>query len=127
MHTDGTVAPCFPMYASTYDWGNIDGHKFDSVQLLAGLFHAFQHGFSTLNQSSLIHFLLTETSNPRLVYIPRLAIFDSRVRWSVFRALPPSNRGTEKSDVPDMPIAGDDNPSPSENPSVDRKRSRVGR
>ena len=24
IRTDGTVAPCFPMYASTYDWGNID-------------------------------------------------------------------------------------------------------
>lgn len=33
IRTDGTVAPCFPMCASTYDWGNIDGHKFESRQL----------------------------------------------------------------------------------------------
>ena len=24
IRTDGTVAPCFPMYPSTFDWGNID-------------------------------------------------------------------------------------------------------
>jgi len=23
IRTDGTVAPCFPMYGATYDWGNI--------------------------------------------------------------------------------------------------------
>jgi len=27
--TDGTVAPCFPMYGATFDWGNIDQPKFD--------------------------------------------------------------------------------------------------
>src|SRR5215469_5979461 len=29
VRTDGTVAPCFPMYGATYDWGNIDKHKFE--------------------------------------------------------------------------------------------------
>ena len=29
IRTDGTVAPCFPMYPSTFDWGNIDKPKFD--------------------------------------------------------------------------------------------------
>jgi len=34
IRTDGTLAPCFPMYASTHDWGNVyDGHKFDQNQL----------------------------------------------------------------------------------------------
>jgi MoaA/NifB/PqqE/SkfB family radical SAM enzyme len=51
IRTDGTVAPCFPMYASTYDWGNIDGHKFDSAQL-AGMKKTCQrHCFSTLNHN----------------------------------------------------------------------------
>src|SRR5215813_6429928 len=27
IRTDGTVAPCFPMYPSTFDWGNIDSAK----------------------------------------------------------------------------------------------------
>jgi hypothetical protein len=35
IRTDGTVAPCFPMYASTFDWGNIDKPKFDGAQLSA--------------------------------------------------------------------------------------------
>ena len=29
IRTDGTVAPCFPMYGATYDWGNIDQPRFD--------------------------------------------------------------------------------------------------
>jgi pyruvate-formate lyase-activating enzyme len=33
IRTDGTVAPRFPMYASTYDWGNIDKQKLDDSQL----------------------------------------------------------------------------------------------
>ena len=33
IRTDGTVAPCFPMYSSTFDWGNIDNPKFDQQQL----------------------------------------------------------------------------------------------
>jgi MoaA/NifB/PqqE/SkfB family radical SAM enzyme len=51
IRTDGTVAPCFPMYASTYDWGNIDKHKFDDGQL-AGMKKTCQrHCFSTLNHN----------------------------------------------------------------------------
>ena len=33
VRTDGTVAPCFPMYNATYDWGTIENHKFDVHQL----------------------------------------------------------------------------------------------
>jgi MoaA/NifB/PqqE/SkfB family radical SAM enzyme len=51
IRTDGTVAPCFPMYAATYDWGNVDQHKFDSDQL-AGMKKTCQrHCFSTLNHN----------------------------------------------------------------------------
>ena len=51
VRTDGTVAPCFPMYSATYDWGNIDGHKFEQRQL-AGMKKTCQkHCFSTLNHN----------------------------------------------------------------------------
>ncbi len=31
---DGSLAPCFPMYSSNHDWGNVfDGHRFDRQQL----------------------------------------------------------------------------------------------
>jgi MoaA/NifB/PqqE/SkfB family radical SAM enzyme len=51
IRTDGTVGPCFPMYSSTYDWGNIDGHKFDSTQLAGMKATCQQHCFSTLNHN----------------------------------------------------------------------------
>ena len=30
---DGSLAPCFPMYGSTYDWGTVGNHKFEVSQL----------------------------------------------------------------------------------------------
>jgi MoaA/NifB/PqqE/SkfB family radical SAM enzyme len=51
IRTDGTVAPCFPMYASTYDWGNIDHHKFEAAQLTSMKNTCQRHCFSTLNHN----------------------------------------------------------------------------
>jgi radical SAM protein with 4Fe4S-binding SPASM domain len=51
IRTDGTVAPCFPMYASSYDWGNIDEHKFEAGQLSEMKKTCQQHCFSTLNHN----------------------------------------------------------------------------
>ncbi len=51
IRTDGTVAPCFPMYASTYDWGNIDTPKFDQSQLRDMKKTCQRHCFSTLNHN----------------------------------------------------------------------------
>ena len=47
IRTDGTVAPCFPMYASTFDWGNIDHPKFDQSQLSSMKTTCQRHCFST--------------------------------------------------------------------------------
>ncbi|MGH9827458.1 MAG: radical SAM protein, partial [Blastocatellia bacterium] len=33
IRTDGTLAPCFPMYSASYDWGVIEKPNFDSGQL----------------------------------------------------------------------------------------------
>jgi hypothetical protein len=51
VRTDGTVAPCFPMYAATYDWGTIEGHKFGGPQLREMKKTCQQHCFSTLNHN----------------------------------------------------------------------------
>ena len=51
VRTDGTVGPCFPMYSATYDWGNIEGHKFQASQLHAMKQTCEQHCFSTLNHN----------------------------------------------------------------------------
>jgi len=51
VRTDGTVAPCFPLYGLTCDLGNIDEHKFESGQLAATKKTCQQHCFSTLNHN----------------------------------------------------------------------------
>lgn len=33
IRTDGTLAPCFPMYSATIDWGTVENHKFNNEQL----------------------------------------------------------------------------------------------
>jgi hypothetical protein len=33
IRTDGTLAPCFPMYNAGYDWGTVENQKFDVRQL----------------------------------------------------------------------------------------------
>jgi radical SAM protein with 4Fe4S-binding SPASM domain len=49
--TDGTVAPCFPRYPSTFDWGNIEESHFDAQQLASMKKTCQQHCFSTLNHN----------------------------------------------------------------------------
>jgi MoaA/NifB/PqqE/SkfB family radical SAM enzyme len=51
IRTDGTVGPCFPMYSATYDWGSIDGHKFERDQLTNMKKACQKHCFSTLNHN----------------------------------------------------------------------------
>jgi radical SAM protein with 4Fe4S-binding SPASM domain len=51
IRTDGTVAPCFPMYGATHDWGNIDQARFDQQQLAGMKKTCQQHCFSTLNHN----------------------------------------------------------------------------
>jgi MoaA/NifB/PqqE/SkfB family radical SAM enzyme len=51
IRTDGTVAPCFPMYPSTFDWGNIAEPKFDQPQLKTMKKTCQRHCFSTLNHN----------------------------------------------------------------------------
>ena len=49
IRTDGSLAPCFPMYTATYDWGTIENHKFDVAQLNEMKKTCQLHCFSTLN------------------------------------------------------------------------------
>lgn len=51
VRTDGTVAPCFPMYGASYNWGNIDNFNFDRDELLGMKKSCQQHCFSTLNHN----------------------------------------------------------------------------
>jgi MoaA/NifB/PqqE/SkfB family radical SAM enzyme len=51
IRTDGSLAPCFPFYSATCDWGPIGNPKFDSSQLLDIKRECQPHCFSTLNHT----------------------------------------------------------------------------
>jgi len=51
IRTDGTVAPCFPMYSASFDWGNIENYTFDREQLTDMKKTCQKHCFSTLNHN----------------------------------------------------------------------------
>lgn len=46
---DGTLAPCFPMYSASYDWGTVGNHKFDVKQLDEMKKECSKHCLSTCN------------------------------------------------------------------------------
>jgi MoaA/NifB/PqqE/SkfB family radical SAM enzyme len=49
IRVDGTLAPCFPMYSATYDWGTVGNPKFEKGQLNEMKKECELHCFSTLN------------------------------------------------------------------------------
>jgi len=51
IRVDGTLAPCFPMYSATHDWGRIEHHKFEVPQLDEMKKSCQTHCFSTLNHN----------------------------------------------------------------------------
>jgi len=48
IRTDGTIAPCFPMYNAKYDWGSIGKQRFDKKQLAEMKHGCEPNCFSTL-------------------------------------------------------------------------------
>lgn len=51
IRVDGTLAPCFPMYSATYDWGAVGAHKFEVGQLNEMKKSCTLECFSTLNHN----------------------------------------------------------------------------
>jgi MoaA/NifB/PqqE/SkfB family radical SAM enzyme len=51
IRTDGTLAPCFPMYPATHDWGTVENPRFDGAQLAEIKQGCQSHCFSTLNHN----------------------------------------------------------------------------
>ena len=51
IRVDGTLAPCFPMYSATYDWGVVGDHNFEVSQLNGMKRECQTHCFSTLNHN----------------------------------------------------------------------------
>lgn len=70
IRTDGTLAPCFPMYSSSYDWGSVGNHKYDVRQLDEMKKECSKHCLSTCN------YILAHCYNVRRVMV-----------WAVKQAL----------------------------------------
>ncbi len=51
IRVDGSLAPCFPQYSSTWDWGFIENPKFESRQLQSMKKTCQPHCFSTFNHN----------------------------------------------------------------------------
>jgi MoaA/NifB/PqqE/SkfB family radical SAM enzyme len=51
IRTDGTLAPCFPMYNATENWGMVGHPCFESQQLATMKVECQKHCFSTLNHN----------------------------------------------------------------------------
>jgi len=51
IRTDGTLAPCFPMYSAPCNWGVVGKPKFDIDQLRSAKRECQPHCFSTLNHN----------------------------------------------------------------------------
>jgi MoaA/NifB/PqqE/SkfB family radical SAM enzyme len=51
IRVNGTLAPCFPMYSATYDWGVVGDHNFEVRQLNEMKKECQPHCFSTLNHN----------------------------------------------------------------------------
>jgi MoaA/NifB/PqqE/SkfB family radical SAM enzyme len=49
IRVDGTLAPCFPMYSATHDWGVVGAPKFERAQLSEMKVSCEPNCFSTLN------------------------------------------------------------------------------
>jgi MoaA/NifB/PqqE/SkfB family radical SAM enzyme len=51
IRTDGSLAPCFPMYSAQYDWGSVGNPCFDRNQLIEMKKGCQPHCYSTLNHN----------------------------------------------------------------------------
>ena len=51
IRVDGSLAPCFPLYASTYNWGSVENPKFDRRKLRTLKKACQARCFSTLNHN----------------------------------------------------------------------------
>ncbi|MFQ5816738.1 MAG: hypothetical protein ACE5H2_02125 [Terriglobia bacterium] len=73
IRVDGTLAPGFPMYSATYDWGTSENHKFDAHQLDTMKKPCETHCFSTLNHN--LAFCYNDTRVIRWVLKPAVRGF----------------------------------------------------
>jgi MoaA/NifB/PqqE/SkfB family radical SAM enzyme len=80
IRTDGTLAPCFPMYSATYDWGTIENPKFEKRQLDTMKKSCQPHCFSTLNH--IVGFCYNDARVIKFLFQQALRGFQGITNWN---------------------------------------------
>jgi MoaA/NifB/PqqE/SkfB family radical SAM enzyme len=80
IRTDGTLAPCFPMYSAGYDWGTIEQPKFQKPQLDEMKKSCQPHCFSTLNH--IVGFCYNDTRVIKWLFKQAIRGFQGVTNWS---------------------------------------------
>src|SRR2546426_688042 len=105
IRVDGTLAPCFPMYSATHDWGTIGRHKFEVPQLDEMKKSCQTHCFSTLNHNlgfcyndaRVINWVLKQAAhgfqgNRQLCVIGSCAVLEARTSYRMLFGRPARER-----------------------------------
>ncbi len=80
IRTDGTLAPCFPMYSANYDWGTIENEKFEMGPLKVMKKACQPHCFSTLNH--IVGFCYNDTRVIKWMLKQAMRGFQGVTNWS---------------------------------------------
>jgi MoaA/NifB/PqqE/SkfB family radical SAM enzyme len=80
IRTDGTLAPCFPMYSAHYDWGTIENHKFEPGPLKEMKKSCQPHCFSTLNH--IVGFCYNDARVIKWLFKQAMRGFQGVTNWS---------------------------------------------
>jgi MoaA/NifB/PqqE/SkfB family radical SAM enzyme len=80
IRTDGTLAPCFPMYSAHYDWGTIENPKFELQPLNEMKKSCQPHCFSTLNH--IVGFCYNDARVIKWLWKQALHGFQGVTNWS---------------------------------------------
>jgi MoaA/NifB/PqqE/SkfB family radical SAM enzyme len=80
IRVDGTLAPCFPMYSTHYDWGTVEDPKFDTAQLNTMKKSCQPHCFSTLNH--IVGFCYNDARVIKYLWQAALRGFQGATNWN---------------------------------------------
>ena len=80
IRTDGTLAPCFPMYSAAHDWGTIESPKFETQQLNRMKKSCQPHCFSTLNH--IVGFCYNDARVIKFLFQQAIRGFQGITNWN---------------------------------------------
>jgi MoaA/NifB/PqqE/SkfB family radical SAM enzyme len=80
IRVDGTLAPCFPMYSTHYDWGTVEDPKFHTSQLNEMKKSCQPHCFSTLNH--IVGFCYNDARVIKYLWQAAMRGFQGATNWN---------------------------------------------